>query len=225
METIINKHYLHFLKFNNAVTINKYITYDMLKSQNEISISLDFPKLVNDKIMCVYWRFHNFISNIEGIGLKSSHTIDTKIRDTHYFTQIQPYHQLPELYNDFDDEKNSIYMFAWSLHCTDIFNANISYAKLNNLTISILSKDNIELNNDTSIEFVVQYELNPNNLPQNLEILELNNLSMIFDNLPTCLQIIKITKKEYSNTQINNCLPKIPFGCKIINSYEEEIQL
>jgi hypothetical protein len=222
MQTIINNQKLKFLKFNNAITINKNITKDMLTSQNNISINFDLSDLANYKFMCIYWRFHNFTSIIEGIGLKSSNTIDTNLRNANYFTLIQPYQHLPELINGDVNECDDIYMFSWSLHCTEIFNANTSYVKLNNLTISIFSRDEIELHSDTSIELVVQYQVNSNNLPQNLEILELDNLSMIFDNLPVSLQEIRLTR-VFTETQIKNSLPKIPFGCKIIDYYNEHI--
>lgn len=47
---------------------------------------------------------------------------------------------------------------------------------------------------------------------------------MIFDNLPTTLEIIKI-KKNYSNTEIKHFLPKIPFGCKVINLVGKELEI
>lgn len=54
METIINHPELAHLKFNNAITINKEITKDMLTLQNELLISFDLSNLVNTKIVCLY---------------------------------------------------------------------------------------------------------------------------------------------------------------------------
>jgi hypothetical protein len=83
------------------------------------------------------------------------------------------------------------------------------------------------INYNSSIEIVIQYEVNPNNLPDDLEILKLDEFEMVFVNLPLTLKKIIIDDYSIYNSlkKIKQCLPKIPFGCLIENSLGQEITL
>ena len=78
------------------------------------------------------------------------------------------------------------------------------------------------------IELVVQTLVNPNNLPDDLEILEISEIyttDMIFENLPYNLKKIIICKYIHNINLIKKIFPKIPFGCKIVDVFDNEIIL
>jgi hypothetical protein len=155
METIINNYHFDFLRFNNSQTFNKIISNDMLKSKNKINLIFDLTELSNKKIMGFYWKFHNFDSKIIDIQ-----TLNNQLgyRNVNYYTLIQPYQQLPHLINDNIDEKDHIYMQAFCFHITEINNMS-GYISVDRLDMSILTENEVHLNNDTWIELVVQYSI------------------------------------------------------------------
>lgn len=222
METIINNSELQYLKLNNAITLQKKITKEMLKMQNMISINLDIPKLPNDKILCIYWRFHNFETKIKAISIDFENCFPkNKFNEKNYYTLVQPYDSLPNNINDNIDESKQIFMYTFVFNCTHVFDENYTYVNFSNITLNILTDDNVnesEFNNDSSIEFVVQYKLNPNNLPNDLEKIKIYKLSMVFENLPINLKKIEINE-DCTNELIMKYFPKIPLGCEIINQY------
>lgn len=221
METIINHQELNFLKYNNSFTICKKITNEMIISPNKILINIDLP---NDKINCLYWKFHNINAKINGIGVSKNFCVDKLLREPLYFTTIQPYQHLLHLINDNFGKNDYIYMYSYSLYCChDIFVYD-TYAKIDVLSFEVQFENELKLNGNEFIELVVQIQLNPNNLPNDLEILEIRNLSMIFENLPTSLKIIKIIE-DYTDLEIKKYFPKIPFGCKVINHLGKELEL
>lgn len=158
METIINNSNLKFLKFNNSITTNKHITKDLLKSQNEISINIDLPNLPNEKILSLYWKFHNFTSNIEGIAIKLANNFTTVFKNVAYYTLLQPFTHLPYNIDDGIDKMNAIYMCSFSFHCAEIFDVNTLYIKSNYVAIRILTSEIIndtDFNSNPSVELVV----------------------------------------------------------------------
>lgn len=146
------------------------------------------------------------------------------MKDIAYYTFIQQFLQLRNLFNFDIDKHEYIYMYSFTSFCTEIFNKNMSfYYNKNNISLKILIDDNIKLNEKISIEMVFQTMVNPDNLPLDIEKLEIDNLSMTFNNLPHGIQIIKLLT-EFSEEEIKKAFPKIPFGCKIIKCYGLEFQ-
>lgn len=155
MEPIIDKPELYFLKLNNSLTINKKLTFDMLKSKNEISLCFDLSNLPNNKILCVYWRFHNFYSEIKGIQTQNS-PFGYKSPDV--FTVIEPFHQLPNLINDTVEKRNHIYMQSFCFHCMET-TKNTGYISTDKFEMLVLTYNDVQLNDESTIELVVQYSV------------------------------------------------------------------
>lgn len=223
MSDIINNDNLNFLKFNNGMTIYKTICKDMLISKNEIIINFDSLKLPNDNIISLYWKFHNFNYKISGMEvIINNNTL--RMREPNYFTLLQPYQHLPNMINTGDEEHDYIYMYSFAIFSSNIFNYN-PYAKINKLSFHILTNDDILINELSTFELVVQTELNPNNLPEDLEILKIDSFDFIFENLPVNLKKIVLSKSYDEINLIKKCFPKIPFGCKIVDLFDNEIIL
>jgi hypothetical protein len=224
MSKIIDNSELKFLKFNNAITFYKAITPNSLISKNEILIDFDLSALIDNKIIALYWKFHNFNYTISAIDL----VFDDErlgLRNAEYFSMVQPYHHLAHLPNDENEENNNLYMYSYGVHCSEIFIRD-SYAQINKLSLNILISDDIEINENSMIELVAQTKVNPNNLPEDLEILEIseiNAVDMIFENFPYNLKKIKICKNYDNVNLIKKTFLKIPFGCKIVDIFDNEI--
>lgn len=222
---IINEPILHFLNYNNSLTKTKKITEDMLKSNNELYITFDFTDLPSNKILAIYWKFHN--TNIEDAAFSiNTNYKKTILRDFNYYSLIKSFQFLDKILNENENDKNNyIFMDSFSLHPMSIFKENDLFLK-NDVSLSSLVKkdDEFIINDNSHIEYVIQYQLNIDNLPDDLKILEvyLSELERPFTNLPIGLEKIKI-KKLVDMNLINKFFPKIPFGCKIVNELDEEI--
>lgn len=222
---IINEPTLHFLKYNNSITKTKKITKDMLKSNNELFITFDLIDLPNDKIIAIYWKFHN--TNIEDAAFSLNTNYNKSLlKELNYYSLIKSYHYLGKMLNDdVNDKNNYIFMDSFSLHPTSILKENDSFLKKDvSLSLLIKKDDDFIINDNSYIEYVIQYKLNIDNLPDDLKILEisLSELERPFRNLPIGLEKIKI-KYFVDMNLINKFFPKIPFGCKIVNKLDEEI--
>jgi nitrate reductase NapAB chaperone NapD len=224
MSKIIDNSELKFLKFNNATTIYKAIDTDTLKSKNEILIDFDLSALTDNKIIALYWKFHNFNCRIAAIDLACDNT-KFGLRNATYFSLIIPYQHLAHLPNDDNEENNNLYMYSFAMHCSEIFIRDV-FAQINKLSLNIFITDDIKINENSMIELVVQTKVNSNNLPEDLEILEIPDLiavNMIFENLPYNLKKIKLCKNYDNINLIKKTFPKIPFGCKIGDVFDNEI--
>lgn len=222
---IINEPILHFLNYNNSLTKTKKITKDMLKSNNELYITFDFTDLSSDKILAIYWKFHN--TNIEDAAFSLNTNYNKSLlKEFNYYYLVTSFQFLDKLLNENENNKNNyIFMNSFSLHPMSIFKEKHLFLRKDVLLSLLIKKDDDFIINDNSyIEYVIQYTLNIDNLPDDLKILEicLSELERPFTNLPIGLEKIKIKNLFYMNL-INKFFPKIPFGCKIVNKFDEEI--
>lgn len=226
MNTIINDTALHFLNFNNSITQKQKITKDMLNQNNELQINFDKSKIPNDRILAIYWKFYNLDIKDCGFLLSLNNKCNNYFREFNYYSLIKSYQHLDKILNDNEKNGNNyIFMESFAMHPTSIFKNNDSFLR-NDVSLSLLVKkdDNFVINENCYIEYVIQYKLDIDNLPDNLKILEicLFELERPFTNLPIGLEKIKIM--DYVDVKlINKFFPKIPFECKIVNNLDEEI--
>lgn len=220
MSTIINNNKLQFLKYNNTEIFNIGLTNDMLISNNKMSINIDVSKCKNKKALSFFWRFHNFYNEIDSIKL-----LNDFIRNANYYSMIKPFANLPYTIND-DNNYDNIYSDFFSSHSYNIFGKNsflnLELLEHNIINITISFKNEFKINENSTLEFVIQHEIEPNNLPIDLEILELNELYFVFDNFPLNLKKIKLLK-NFSLDKIKNSIKKIPFGCVVEDMYGKQI--
>lgn len=222
---IINEPTLYFLKNYNSITKTKKITKDILKSNNELFITFDLKDLPNDKIIAIYWKFHN--TNIEDAAFSLNTNYNSSLlREFNYYSLIKSYQFLDKILSDDENDKNNyIFMDSFCLYPTSIFKENDSFMSKDVSLSLLVKKDNDFIINDNSyIEYVIQYKLNIDNLPDNLKILEVSLSEIVrpFTNLPIGLEKIKIRDLVDMNL-INKFFTKIPFGCKIVDKFGEEI--
>lgn len=226
MCSLIDNQNLPFLKYNNSQSIKKLITENMIIN-DILSIKIDKNMLSSNKILALYWKFHNF--NLVKTG--TTYLIDSfermECRESNYFTLIVPYSNglINKINLDPTDEQVHMYSFAEDLQSIFCYNSHEIIKESIELKIKKIN-DKFKINSDSSIEIVIQYEVNPDNLPNNLEILELDRFEMELKNLPLTLKkiIIDDYDEDYSVDKINKLL-KIPFGCLIENKFGQEIIL
>jgi hypothetical protein len=226
MDPIIDNKHLAHLKYNNAQTFIIDITYDMVNKDSELEIKLDAGKFNSNKILGLYWRFKNV--DLEGCGFAL--TFDSKeivnYRNESYFRLIVPYQFLPHDINDEVEPNDSIFMCSIGLRPTEVFNRS-SFCSIGSLLeLKIKNcENNIKINKNASVELVIQYQINPNNLPYDLEILRITSFDYFFDNLPPTLKKIIIYMDKYRVEDIKKHFSKIPFACIVLNNINQKIEI
>jgi hypothetical protein len=218
---------LPFLKYNNAQSITKVITEDMINN-DILSIKLNAKMFNSNKMMAIYWKFNNFNMENTGITIFKDSLERISYRTSQHYSLVVPF-LIGELnQNNLDSANNPVYILSFTSDVLSVFCYNSYEVIEDSIEFKIKKRnDKFKINYNSSIEIVIQYEVNPNNLPDDLEILKLDDFEMVFDNLPLTLKKIIINDYSIYNSlkKIKQCFPKIPFGCLIENRLGQEITL
>ena len=214
MSSIIDNKHLSHLKYNNAQTFIINITENMISEDSVLKIKLDAEKFNSIKFLAMYWRFKNVEIEGCGIALTFGPEENMKYKNESYFRLITPYQFLPHDINDEVEPNDSIFMWSIGLHPTEVFNRSSICSIYSSLEMKIKN----DFDKDASVELVIQYQINPNNLPCDLEILKITSFDYFFDNLPVTLKKIIIDMDKYTVEDIKKHFSKIPFGCLVVNN-------
>lgn len=120
----------------------------------------------------------------------------------------------------FPDEMDTIALYNINLK-------NIKFPlKLKNLILSDLTDLNCKLSEELS-SLTMNSKINVDSLPLSLKVIIFEQLpQVVTTNLPLFLERIQIKSyNEYYKNKLITMLPKLPYGCKLIDKYNNEIIL